>query len=90
MCPVGWSDEEGEGMEVCCDEEPGVAVEKLKMGVAICSVITGDENEEGVEAWSVANRSGVGEEAIGPLHPTRKMKKDSVRESLILFMIQLD
>jgi hypothetical protein len=91
MCPVGWSDEEGEGMAVCWDEEPGVAVEKLKMGVAICSVITGDENEEGVEAWSVANRSGVGEEAgLKIPHPRIKIRAVVIHKTLVLFRIQLD
>lgn len=46
-----------------------VAVTKLKSGVVICSVTAGGVNPEGVDACNVANRSGVGVEAAGMLHP---------------------
>ena len=49
----------------------------------------GDESPEGVEACSVANRSGVGEEAIGRLHAASKRMKTIVERSLNLF-IQFD
>lgn len=81
-------------MEVCADEvgtfvETGV--EKLKSGVAIGWVAAGDEKEEGVEACSVANRSGVGEEAeLRKLHPRIKVTVIIVHSSLPLFMLQLD
>jgi len=37
MCPLGWSAEEGDGIDVCAEEEMevGVMVEKLKAGVAM-------------------------------------------------------
>lgn len=81
-------------MDVCADDvgtfvETGV--EKLKSGVAIGWVAAGDEKEEGVEACSVANRSGVGAEAeLRKLHPRMKVTVIIVHSSLALFMFQLD
>jgi hypothetical protein len=60
-----------------------------KTGVAIDSVATGEESPSGVEAWSVANRSGVGEEATGRLHPTVKRKRKIAKRDWNLF-IQLN
>jgi hypothetical protein len=79
-------------MEGCPDEESevGFDVGRLKTGVGIVSVTAGDEEEEGVEACSVANRSGVGEAAMGLLHPTMKRKREIVKRDLSLFMIQFD
>lgn len=98
ICPVGWSDDEGEGMGVCAepgfevfDVGDGTGVKKLKTGVVIASVTAGEENPEGVDACSVANRSGVGEEAglISP-HPRMKNSAAVSQMSLLLFMIQFD
>jgi len=44
---------------------------------------------EGVEAWSVANKSKVGVEA-GRLHPTVKVKMSNVKMNLVLFMFRLN
>ena len=94
MCPVSWSDDEGNGIDDCPDDvaEAGeTGVEKLKSGVAPGWVAAGDENEDGVEACSVANRSGVGEEAeLRKLHPRIKVTVMIVHNSLPLFMFQLD
>jgi hypothetical protein len=61
---------------------------KLKTGVANGSVAAGGKTPEGVEACIVANRSGVGEAAMGLLHPTRKRKSRTVEKSLVV--IQFD
>jgi hypothetical protein len=54
-------------------------------------VAAGDENEEGVEACSVANKSGVGEEAeLRKLHPRMKNRVIIVQTSLALCRLQLD
>lgn len=94
MCPAGWSDEEGEGTDVCAedvDKAVGTGVEKLKSGVAISWVAAGDKNEEGVEACSVANRSGVGVEAEPRrLHPRMKISVIIDQRSLALFVVQFD
>jgi len=52
ICPLGWSDEEGDGMGVCGepDMDVGVTVEKLKAGVEIGCVAWGEVMIEGVEA----------------------------------------
>ncbi len=67
ICPVSWSAGEGDGTAVRADAEVGFAVGKLRPGEAVGPFTAGDENEEGVEACSVANRSGVGEERMGLL-----------------------
>ena len=85
ICPVRPSALEGKGIVNPPVEPPGVA-----LGVATDSVITGEENPEGVEACSVANRSGVGEEAIGRLHPISKKMRRNVRESLNLLIIEFN
>jgi len=94
ICPVNRSDEDGGGIELCpddVDKVEGTSVEKLKSGVAPGWVAAGDENEEGVEACSVVNRSGVGLEAeLRKLHPRIKLSVMIVHSSLDLFMIQLD
>ena len=81
-------------MEVCPDEvgEAGeTGVEKLKSGVVISWVVAGDESEEGVDACSVANRSGVGAEAeLRKLHPRMRVTVMIVHSSLALFMFQID
>ena len=44
---------------------------------------------EGVEAWSVANRSGVGVEAR-ILHPAVSVKMSNVKMNLVLFTFRLN
>ena len=90
---MGWSDDDGEGTDVCAEsgKAVGMDVEKLKSGVAIGSTGAGDENDEGVNACSVANRSGVGDEAgLKSPHPKTKKRVMVIQESLILFMICLN
>ena len=78
-------------MDVCPDADVGLGVEKLKMGVATSSVTAGDKNEEGVEACSVANRSGVGEETgVKIPHPRMKISAVVIHKSFDLFIIQVD
>jgi len=74
-------------MDPCVDTagDVGFGAGKLKKGVAVGSVTAGDEFEEGVEACSVANRSGVGVE-IGLLHPTSSEKRAMIQKSLNLFI----
>lgn len=72
-------------MDVCTDEDVGFESGKLKTGVA-----AGEEKEEGVEACSVANRSGVGEGALGRLHAGSKIRKETAQKSLNLFIIQFN
>ena len=63
----------------------------MKSGVVISWVVVGDESEEGVDACSVANRSGVGLEAeLRKLHPRMKVTVIIVHRSLALLMFQLD
>lgn len=74
------------------DEDPllGFAVGNSNSGVAIDGVSAGDETPEGVEACSVANRSGVGEEAMGRLHPINKKTSKNLEKSLGLIIIQFN
>ena len=90
--PVGWSDEEGEGMGVCAEsgKAVGIGVEKLKSGDAIGSTGAGDENEEGVNACSVANKSGVGVAADGKRHPVINRMRMTVQTNFVLFITRLD
>ena len=94
ICPVNPSDAEGEGMDACADagSAVGIAVEKLKSGVAIGSTGAGDEdeNESGVDACKVANKSGVRVDAAGRLHPANTIKRMNASDGLILFMIRFD
>jgi len=69
--------------------EVGVIVEKLKFGVASCCVACGEVMIEGVEAWSVANRSGVGAEA-DRLHPVVNTRIRNVKINLVLCIFSLD
>jgi hypothetical protein len=52
ICPLGWSEGDGDGTDVCPEEDidVGMAVEKLNAGVAIGCVGWGEEKLEGVEA----------------------------------------
>ena len=60
---------------------------RLGNGVATESVTAGEESEEGVEACSVASRSGV-EEELGEnrLHPKRKIRVVMSQKSFVLFI----
>ena len=64
-------------MDVCADADKDVGVEiaKLKSGVVICWVTAGGVNPEGVDACSVANKSGVEVGAAGMLHPEISRRK---------------
>ena len=79
-------------MEVCAeaDMDVGVTVEKLNAGVAFGCVVWGEVRMEGVEACSVANRSGVGVEAVDILHPAVSVKMSNVKMNLVLFMFSLN
>jgi hypothetical protein len=67
----------------------GTAVEKLNAGVAIGCVASGASTNEGVEACSVANRSGVGVEA-GRLHPAVKAHISNVKINFVLWMFSFN
>ena len=92
MWPVNPSDADGAGMDACADAgmAVGIGVEKLKSGVAIGSTGAGDEKESGVDACSVANKSGVGVDAAGRVHPAIKVKSVNINDNLSLFMVRLD
>ena len=79
-------------MEVCAeaDMDVGVTVEKLNAGVAFGCVVWGEVRMEGVEACSVANRSGVGVEAAGMLHPAVSVQMSNVKMNFVLFMFGLN
>jgi hypothetical protein len=78
-------------MDVCPDADVGLGEGKPKTGVAMDSVTTGDVDEEGVEACSVANRSGVGEETgVKIPHPRMKISAVVIHKSFVLFIIQVD
>jgi hypothetical protein len=76
-------------MEPSGGAEVGFAPGKSKTGVATGSVDAGPAPPPGVEACSVANRSGVGEGAIGRLHPAKKKMRKIAKRDLNLF-IQFD
>jgi len=77
MCPVSSSPVEGNGTF-----EPPIDPPPVALGVT-----AEDEFPEGVDACNVAKRSGVGEEAIGRLHPTNKRISKIVEKSLDLLII---
>ena len=72
-------------MDVCAEEEldVGVIVARLKAGVETGCVTCGEAKFEGVEAWSVANRSGVVLET-GRLHPAVSVKMNNNKMSVVL------
>jgi len=45
---------------------------------------------EGVEAWSVANRSGLGVEAAGMIHPIVRMRIANINNNFVLFIFRLN
>jgi hypothetical protein len=62
----------------------GTAVKPLKIGVAIDSVTAGETYPEGVDACSVANRSGASEVAgVNSPHPRTKKRPIDIHKSLI-------
>ncbi len=85
------SEAAGKGTDVCPDADVEFGNGGSKTGVVIDSVTPGDENEEGVEACSVASRSGVEEEpgAKSP-HPKRKISAVIIQKSFVLFIIQFN
>lgn len=92
---MSWSAGDGEGTDICPEAVTtigvGVGVTKLKSGVAVASMGVEFETGSGVEACSVANRSGVGVEAAGMLHPAIKERMIKiVRKSLSLFKVHFD
>src|SRR5215216_822954 len=95
ICPVGWSEEDGDGMEVREELKfvvgEGIGVNELNTEDVPTSVTTGEEKPEGVDACSVANRSLFGEDvgASSP-HPSTKNSAIVIQISLFLTMIQLN
>jgi hypothetical protein len=90
MCPVSPSEAEGNGTDACPDGAPdaGFGEGRSETGVVIDSVTAGDEDEEGVEACSVASRSGAVEEAGAKSpHPKRKISAIVIQKSFVLFII---
>ena len=93
--PIGWSPDDGEGMEVVTvsglEVGEGTGVKLLKLGVLIGSVWTGGCAPEGVEACRVANRSSVGDaDGARKLHPRMKSSAAGTHSDLLFFMFQLD
>lgn len=77
-------------MEACPESggRVGMIVGKLNSGVEIGSPGAGEESEEGVNACSVPNRSGVGfETGLNRPHPKRKNNVMVIHKSLFLFVI---
>lgn len=56
-------------------------------GVAIESVMIGDADPSGVEACSVANKSGVEEDATGRLHASKLRIRKAAEIDLSLLII---
>ena len=72
-------------MEACPDV--GLGDGRSRMGVANESVTAGDDSEDGVEACSVASRSGVEEEdGVKSPHPRRKISAVIIQKSFVLFI----
>ena len=70
------------------DGTVGMIVGKLKSGVVTGSPGAGEERDEGVDAWSVPSRSGVGfETGLKSPHPKTKRRVGVIHNSLFLFMI---
>jgi hypothetical protein len=95
ICPVSWSAGDGGRIDISLFTVTATGVEvevtKLKLGVAVASTGGGDEPPSGVEACSVANRSGVGVEAAGILHPAIKKRMIKIAGiNLGLFKVHFD
>jgi hypothetical protein len=66
----------------------GTGVKPPKTGVVNDSVTAGEAYPDGVDACSVANRSGVGEDPeLKSPHPRIKKSPSDIHKSLVLFMI---
>lgn len=79
-------------MDTCpeLDGRVGMTVGKLKSGVEIGSPGTGEESEEGVDAWSVPSKSGVGfETGLKSPHPKAKRRLTVIHKILLLSIILL-
>ena len=90
ICPVSPSEGEGKGTDVCPDgdSEVGFGKGRLETEVMTASVPTGDGTEGGVEACSVASRSGVEEEeGVKSPHPRRNISTVIIQKSFVLFNI---
>ena len=87
MCPVRPSEVDGKGTDVCPAGKPGPGEGRSKTGVVNASVTKGDEDEEGVEACSVASKSGAGEEeGVKRLHPKTISSEITIQTSFVLFI----
>jgi len=78
--------------DVSEDRAVGVTVEKSKLGDGGVDVPSnsGVLTVSGVEACSVANRSGGGVEAAGTLHPATRDRINTTDARLNLFIVGLD
>lgn len=65
----------------------GTGVKPPKTGVVTDSVMAGEAYPDGVDACSVANRSGVGEDAgLKSPHPRIKKSPIDIHKNVVLFM----
>jgi hypothetical protein len=73
------------------DVGDGTAVKALNAGLAAACVTAGESPPSGVDACSVANRSGVGGAAeLTRPHPRIKNKPTDINKSLALDFFQFD
>jgi hypothetical protein len=87
---VSPSDEEGKGIDVCPDGESAVGFGKgrSETEVTSASVTAGEEPEAGVDAWSVARRSGDEEElGVKSPQPRTNISAGMIQNSFVLFII---
>jgi hypothetical protein len=69
----------------------GTGVKMLNTGVATPSVNPGEEPPEGVDACSVANRSGVGEvDGVTRPHPSIRKRAAVIQRYLVFFIFEFD
>lgn len=96
--PAGWSEEDGEGMEVAAESGfstfvvgEATGVNKLNAGVVTTSVTAGEANPDGVEACRVANRSELGA-VVGLRTPQPRMKNSAavIHNNLFFFLLQFN
>ena len=69
-------------MDSPTEDAAAVGDAKLKAGVAKSCVTAGGVNPEGVDACSVANKSGVDVDPPGMLHPASRMIRIVIRDFL--------
>jgi hypothetical protein len=89
ICPASWSEGEGGGTDEVDGKVAGGTVGKSKSGMSVNAGGGGEEDKEGVEAWSVANRSGFESEAPGRLHPAKATRK-RIQVRLRLTIVHFD